>query len=349
MLRRTKPALVALLFQVLAAGCGSGAIDALRPTDRFVAPPCLGAQSRGTVRMQFYGTAGFKIQWHDQALLTGPFFSNPTILDILLGRAPSNEAGKKLADQVQVDDVRGVIVGQAHYDHLADVPLIAPRLPASAKIWVSRTGRYLLEAAGVPSGQIEELNAIAGNWRHVGKWIPIGDSIRVMALHSEHAPHFMGMKFLTGHLDAPLGHRPEKASDWVEGQTFTFIIDLLDRDASGAMVPVFRMHYRDSASNPPWGFHPPLPDDKRVDVAMICAASFPQVKDYPEALVRDLQPRYVVIDHWENFFRPQSDPLQVVPGIDPKEFVVRLKSALPADADWVTPKPGGTLEFPVCD
>lgn len=346
MAKNSRYALCAL--SLLVAAC-SGSVDALRPVEQWQAKPCESGTARGEVRMEFFGTAGFKIQWAGEALLTGPYFSNPGMLASLLGAAPSNDYGKSLADQVDVSDVRGLIVGQAHYDHLADVPLVAPRLPESAKIWVSRTGRFLLEAAGVESDRIRELNTLAGNWRHAGQWIPIGRRIRVMALHSEHAPHLMGMKFLGGHIDEPLDGPPDRASDWLEGQTFTFVIDLLDDGAGGEAKPVFRIHYRDSASNPPWGFHPPLGDSKRVDAALVCVASFSQVKDYPEALIRDLQPRSVVLEHWENFFRRRDESLQTVPFLNTEEFLIRLKSALPADAEWVAPKPGAHLSFPVCD
>jgi hypothetical protein len=73
------------------------------------------------------------------------------------------------------------------------------------------------------------------------------------------------------------------------------------------------------------------------------------VTDYPETLLQTIRPRFVILAHWENFFRPRTgDPgdLQVVPGgTDPKEFITRLKTALPDDADWILPRPGAWLRF----
>lgn len=343
-MRRSLILLVLGLF-----GCG-GSPAALRPVDGRAPLPCAEGSLLGELQMQYFGTGGFKIQWRDEALLTGPFFSNPSVWSILLGRPVTTELGRKRAAAVDVRDVQAILVGQAHYDHLADVPLLVPRLPPTAKIWLSRTGKFLLQAAGVEPGRLEELNQRAGNWRRPGEWIEVGRHFRFMALHSEHAPHFMGMKFLTGHLEAPLDHPPLKAGDWVEGQTLAFLIEVLDREPDGEPKTVFRIHYQDSASNPPLGFHPPLPGDfQGTDLAVLCVASHRQVSDYPEGLLADLQPRHVVLAHWENFFRPPDEPLQAVFGIDPEAFVDKLESGLPAGGDWTTPKPGAILRYEVCN
>ncbi|MNJ70108.1 hypothetical protein D3C77_665300 [compost metagenome] len=45
-----------------------------------------------------------------------------------------------------------------------------------------------------------------------------------------------------------------------------------------------------------------IPDGKRVDVLIMCAASTTQVSQYPDALLRYLQPRQLLIGHWEDFF-----------------------------------------------
>ena len=72
-------------------------------------------------------------------------------------------------------------------------------------------------------------------------------------------------------------------------------------------------------------------------------ASFGEVDDYPEAIVRQLRPQTVILEHWESFFRSPDRPLQAVPLTDTKAFARRLTAALPEGARWHTPRPGATL------
>ena len=80
-------------------------------------------------------------------------------------------------------------------------------------------------------------------------------------------------------------------------------------------------------------------------MAILCVASFGQVDDYPEAIVRQLRPHTVVLGHWESFFRSPDRPLQAVPLTDTKAFALRLTDALPEGARWYTPRPDATLRI----
>jgi hypothetical protein len=75
---------------------------------------------------------------------------------------------------------------------------------------------------------------------------------------------------------------------------------------------------------------------------------FNQVRDYPEAIVDRLKPRYIVIIHWENFFELLPDDpkdLRTVPTMDAQRFLERLKVVFP-DGDRVRlPVPGAWMRF----
>ena len=77
-------------------------------------------------------------------------------------------------------------------------------------------------------------------------------------------------------------------------------------------------------------------------VALLCVASFDQVPRYPEGLIEALQPRHVVLAHWENFFSRKLPP-RTAPFLDTRSFSVRLSAALPPGAGWHTPIPGKAL------
>src|SRR5262249_22978364 len=157
-----------------------------------------------------------------------------------------------------------------------------------------------------------------------------------MAVRPEHAPHFLGLKMFGGSGGEDQSRLPRLAYGWKEGQTFAVLIYFLGADGT----PQLRLHYHDAASKPPAGFVPP-PEAavaQPVDVAILCVASFGEVDDYPEAIVRQLRPHTVVLGHWESFFRSPDRPLQAVPLTDTKAFALRLTDVLPEGARWYTPR-----------
>lgn len=64
-----------------------------------------------------------------------------------------------------------------------------------------------------------------------------------------------------------------------------------------------RVQYQDAASSPPFGFVPDLPEkeQKRVDFAILCVASFWQVNNYPEGIINTMRPKNIILGHWEDF------------------------------------------------
>lgn len=246
-------------------------------------------------------------------------------------------------------NVDTILVAHSHYDHLMDMPYIAKIWATNATIYGSETMTHIL-ASALPSERLKSLNHAAGSFARPGKWFYVdGGRIRFMALGSEHAPHFLGIKFFKGEYSADLKELPQKASEWLEGKTFTFLIDFMGEGPKKEAE--FRIFYQDAASNPPSGFPPPFArtgDQKRIDLAILCVAGFEQVRNYPESIIQRLSPRFVVLVHWEDFFRPlPSDPkdIQTVAGLDIEEFVGRLRRVMPSDAKFEMPFPGAWLQF----
>ena len=79
-----------------------------------------------------------------------------------------------------------------------------------------------------------------------------------------------------------------------------------------------------------------------VDIAIVTVGSFGNVEGYPQSVAEQLSPRYLVLGHWENFFRHTGE-LRVVPNSNTRELVSRLERSV--GGRWVTPAPGATLTF----
>ena len=85
--------------------------------------------------------------------------------------------------------------------------------------------------------------------------------------------------------------------------------------------------------------------ERRVDVALLCAATATNVPGVPERLLMLLRPSYVVVGHWESFFRPQTLPIMLNVATDADRYLGALARALPATSGWQMPLPRTTLRF----
>ncbi len=343
-----RSALLSCLIATL-PGCAGSSVD-LTPVSNDQLT-CEEPGPGAPLEIRYLGSGGHLIRRGSTAIMTAPFFSNPGLFRVGVGRISPDTARidaaveKIIENGGRLDDVQAILVGHAHYDHLMDVPRVWREYTPHAKIFGSLTAKHILRGFDIPDDQIETLNSIAASRWTAGRWVVLGD-LRFMAIESEHAPHAFGIKVYGGEIREDLNRPPRRAAGYREGQTFAFLIDFLDPDGSVA----FRIHYQDSASNAPLGYPPTLQGDDRrsVDVAIVCAASFSQVQGYPEGILRAVDARYVVMGHWEDFFISQEKPPRPVPMTDVAEFVARTERALPDHARSVLPKPHALLRIEQC-
>ncbi|QBF27300.1 MBL fold metallo-hydrolase [Pseudomonas tructae] len=289
-------------------------------------------QSLPEPKLQYLGVGGWLIHWRGEGLLLAPSFSNPGSLGIR-GVPPLRvRANPQRIDALMppARDVTMLLVGHAHYDHLLDVPRIMHIHTPKARVYGSQTMGHILHAAKVDASRItspttEEIAdpyqpSQRGTWFYSnGQTVkdgtrpskPTPGMIRAMPIRSEHAGHALGINFIQGQYDDDLDTLPKGLFGWRLGEvTLAWLIDLLDENGK----PVYRIHYQDSAAKPPLGFPPLIADGKSIDVEILCAASWDQVRNYPAALLRITRPRTLVLGHWENFFASNPyEPARTIP------------------------------------
>jgi hypothetical protein len=260
------------------------------------------------VTFTYLGTGGWLIRSGNDAVMTAPMFTNPRVWRLLFPMSPSRRVVERQLNELgTLDDVRLLLAGHAHYDHLLDVPLVAPRL-RNATLFGGPTAIHELSSVDIAREE-----AVADRPITRGR-------IRVRPIASEHAAHYRHAKAFFGHVraDEPL---PRRAWNWLEGETFAFLIDFLDEKEN----VTFRIYYDDAAHDAPYGY----PDEAMikhspVDVAILCAASFHNTAAYPKELVDFLQPKHVLVGHWEDFFLPYEHRERTVRGTPIPEFLKKL-------------------------
>jgi hypothetical protein len=204
---------------------------------------------------------------------------------------------------------------------------------------------------------------------HEGEWIPISSAIRVMPVLSEHAPQLCRWNHFPCTY-AP-GEVPEEfTAEWPRqrmrslrgGNTFAYVIDLLG--ANGEVR--FRIYYNDSAAGPRVGIPPESikAEHRNYDLAILCMASYDHVAEYPETILGALQPRHVLVSHYDDFFRKQEGSWTFPPLLTNRKanrFMKRMRDALhhfptepgppatpvcgPMTAQWSMPVPQWPLYF----
>ena len=363
---------VAIAFAaLLLSGCGSVIrqefltngtkdFDFRRPD----CPPRPPAAPANAVAVRYLGSGGAAIAWRGDTILLGPYFSHAgSLITAQFGHVHFDQ--KRIAGglaDVDTANVRAIITGHSHFDHLGDVPVVAAEHTKNATIYTNDSGMKML--AAYPS-LLARAKSVEGD---EGKWIPIFRAIRIMPVRSEHAPQLCPWNHFPCTY-AP-GEVPDKwTAEWPGqrmrslrgGKTFAYVIDLL-----GTSDEVrFRIYYNDSAAGPHLGIPPEnIKAEHSYDLAILCMASYDHVSQYPETILASLQPRHVLVSHYDDFFRKQEGGVTFAPLLTngkANQFMKRMRDALhhfstvpalpatpvcgPMTAQWSMPVPQWPLYF----
>jgi hypothetical protein len=301
------------------------------------------------------GVQGFVLRWNQDAVMTAPLFTRQSALDVTLNMPIASDTAaidQNLAGE-PLDEVRAIVSGHAHYDHFLDVPHIMQLAPNATAV-TNLTGRHILAAlapdsCGVPpesplprSRVIAMDDPLASHVDYTncpdqrpdgapleGEWLQVTAHVRLKAFCSMHPAQVGPYHFGAGAIDTDQCALPEAASGWLEGQTLAFLIDFLDDSGT----PAYRVYYQDAPTDAPIGH---VPDavlaEKQVDVALLCVGSSDAVADQPGAILANLQPRFALSGHWEDFFQPVGSTAPI-PLLDVNGYVERANQAMPGAPD----------------
>ena len=295
-----------------------------------------------TLSIQYLGVGGHILSYKGTEIMTAPSLTNPHFMfsgPFFPLSTDEEEVDQYLPD---VSNVEMLLVGHGHYDHMMDVPYVMQKHAKKAHIYGNNTVAHTMKPA-IAAERIHPLNSVMAENGKPGEWVySTSGKVRIMAIKSDHAPHIMGIKLLGGELDEDLDSLPWHGFGWKEGQTLSFVIDFLEDDKSVA----HRIFYQDAASQEPLGLVPALEDGKNVDIAILCPASFDQVDDYPESIVKNTQAKGYILGHWEDFFANDLGGEQrFVRLVDQEDFIERLETVMPKDSEWVLPSLFSTMNF----
>lgn len=300
-------------------------------------------------KLHYLGVGGFAITVGKQTILTAPSYTNPSLwrnvpfvsmesdhnaIDDLF---PEELRDENIADPEQ--QVKAILVGHSHYDHLLDVPYLMKCYLKTAKAYGSETTAAILDSHKITSKNEKSRVVAVNSSANSHQWVEVNERLRIFPIASSHAPHFMGITVQTGHYErGELKDPPRTAWGWKMGNVYAYVVDFLDEDKN----VVFRLYYQDTASKPDMGLVPRevTRDGRPIDVAILTLAGYSNAGNYPKSIVRNTSANLYVVAHWEDFFSSRGTAPMVVRGTDESGFFTLLEHVMPDRSQWVMPSPG---------
>jgi L-ascorbate metabolism protein UlaG (beta-lactamase superfamily) len=262
------------------------------------------------LEITYYSVGCFLLRWRGVAILTDPFWSHLPLRQVAFGRTES--------DPSQVDaylddlsEVRAVLVGHSHYDHVLDLPYVAPHLAEDAQVFGSRTLAHTLAPLELPL-DVQVMNPHVATPDQPGRWFSAaGGRIRVLPIASGHPNNYAFIHLFTERLREDRSAPPTHSSHFQEGITLAFLVDLMDDDGQ---TIVHRIYVETSSRGWPDGFFPQsILDAHGVDVALLAMDCANIESRGGDSIIDYLQPTTVLFCHWENFFRTKDQaPREIV-------------------------------------
>ena len=323
----------------------------------------------GRVQVRSLGVGGFVIRRGRDVVMTAPLYSSPTPFQ-LAGEIPPRTGVldrfyREHGLAADMPDLRAILVGHGHYDHLMDVPYFLDKAPA-ARVYGSVTTRRILAGYGpAMAARVTALDDPAHSVAdftnclepggdgcetvpgQAGQWLDVagsGGRVRIQAFCSCHPAQVLhAIHFWPGCQAHDLPSPPLRVGAYREGEVLAFLVDFMENGA-----PAFRVYYQDAPVSRPIGWvRQDLVDSRPVDLAFLCVGNFDVMRRPEEVVSVNLKARDVVLHHWEEFFDPKHATLKALPGCDVNAFrraVVAEVGGDPARVQILAP--GVLLNFP---
>lgn len=273
------------------------------------------SQSSFALKFTWFGTTTTLIEDQGKVLLFDPYFTHPSIWDVLFHKDISSdmETVKKWLNKANVKNINYVLVNHSHYDHIFDLPSIASLYPAQIYGSVS-TQNYAL-GQGVPKNRVHPIKD--GSSLELAPW-------KINVFPGNHAAHFAGYMAMNGIMPSSL---KLPTSAWNITRDTDLIFHLKTKKYSILFHPF-------------GGATPGLDYSKlKADILFLGIAKRESTQKQIDKIVKNVSPKIIIPMHWDNFFIPLKEKPKELPFIDLKEWIETMKKNYP-QAEVIIPSVG---------
>jgi L-ascorbate metabolism protein UlaG (beta-lactamase superfamily) len=222
--------------------------------------------------------------------MTDGFFSRPSLAAVALRRVePSLERIIGCLERTLVRKLDAVIPVHTHYDHALDSAVVAGRTDATL------VGGESAANVGRGHGLPEDRIVVAKS----GEPLKLG-AYEVTLIESKHSPPDR----FPGAIREPVAP-PTKVSAYKCGEAWSILIHHTHTDR--------RLLIQGSAGYVPGALAGQQAEVVYLGVGQLGLQSEQYMVEYWDEMVRSVGARRVVLIHWDDFFRPLTEPLRALP------------------------------------
>ncbi len=298
----------------------SGCCSRANP-EALTSAPVMGKTS---LRATFLGCTTVLLDDGETAILTDGFFSRPCEIEsVRRPIKPNREVIDQMLARAGIKKLAAVLVAHSHHDHALDSAYVAEK--TDADLIGSKSTRYIANGQGFPCSRF-----------HVPK---NGDTFeykrfKITIIESPHSSHAL----FPGDIEKPL-HSPAWIGQYHPGINYNFLID---HDGEKiAIIPsagLISDRLKGQTANVVF-----------LGIGTLGMQTDAEISAYWKDTVTTMHAQLVIPTHWDNFFRPLSDPLQPMPWpIDDfkhtRKKIACLAAKENATVEWA--KPFATLYLP---
>ena len=307
-----------------------------------------------SITLKYLGSGGYYFSKGESALIIDPFFSPYKMFPLALTKIstqPDNvELGLSDIKEEVYNDVDAMFITHSHYDHLLDASYVFNHYLDSGKSKIYGSASMIaIVSSVIDSIYLENIENNVGSLKSEGDWIYINNgNIRVMPIITKHAPHYkkgVEVRLYNGQAEPIKRYKSDSSktfvTKWKSNRTYAYLIDFLNDGQTE-----FRIYLLSSASSPPDGFiYQKTLGEHRVNLAILGAASSDNVENYPQGILRHINPEKLIIVHWEDLFKSyQHNPPRLIRATNFKKLIPDINEVYPwkinSEQQFFMPAPG---------
>lgn len=269
-------------------------------------------QAHSQITFKWLGVSGFTLSDQKTTLIFDPAMTRLGLLDYLPFTTVKTDETEVdyWMNRCGVKSVQATFINHAHTDHVIDGPYVVKKY--GGKLFGSSSVVNIGLGHGLSAQQVQLVKQ-GDSWQ-------VGD-FTIQPFLTPHAPHFMGIMLMDGHIKTPLAS-PASAWDYLVGDTFSYLI----KHPKGTVL--FQAIAKIEANDPLKGV--------KADALLLTIANRDSTEHLMEKRILPTQAKTVIPLHYDNFFFKMNREGEIDQfwSVKVDEFGEKMKTNVNAKTLW---------------
>lgn len=247
-----------------------------------------------SLKIRYFGTMCFYLEYNGQAILTDPFFSNPNVFT-LFNHPNTDDKYLKFFSKDELDKINTILIGHAHYDHCLELPLFINKT-TPVNILGNQSVVNLFQYTYPKNNFIRGEVFVKDKQYFYNQ----DSTIRVYFIDTKHGPHFGNTVLMNGEIE-PQQKPLSDLLDWKCGKSMSYIIDFIRYDSIEKRIVINggKMNFPASTKDLE------VANEHAADIVILLGWNKDELAPKFEA-IKPFKTKNVILGHWNNFFNPKN-------------------------------------------